>query len=79
MSAPHFERRTVSFIVRLWTESSEIQKTSDWRGQIEHVGSGELAYFQGADRLVETVIQLVPELAPLEDLTLNRRESCTKS
>lgn len=40
------ERRTVSFIVRLWAESGRAPDESHWRAQIEHVGSGQTTHFQ---------------------------------
>lgn len=52
MSQP-FERRTISFIIRLWVEPAPEQGTPLWRGQIERVGGGEIAYFQVPAALLE--------------------------
>jgi hypothetical protein len=42
MSEP--SRRTETFIVRIWVEYLE-QTPPIWRGQVEHVGDKEIAYF----------------------------------
>lgn len=41
-----FERHTISFILRLWVEPVQQPGEPRWRGQIEHVGSGEKTYFE---------------------------------
>jgi hypothetical protein len=45
---PLFEDRTASFIVRVWCESGDALASSvpTWRGSIEHVPSGQRAFFQ---------------------------------
>lgn len=50
---PHaFERHTISFVLRLWMEPVQEQGGHNWRGQLEHVGSGEKAYFQVPEALL---------------------------
>ncbi len=44
--------RTHVFIVRLWNESLD-QDTSEWRGQVKHVPSGNTRYFLEWVALVE--------------------------
>jgi hypothetical protein len=48
---PLFEDRSASFIVRVWCESGDGGPTSvrAWRGAIEHVPSGQRAFFQELD------------------------------
>ena len=41
-----FERHTIAFVIRLWVEPMQQEQGLRWRGQIEHVGSGEKTYFQ---------------------------------
>ncbi len=43
--AQPFERQTVSFVLRLWSEPGQAPGETQWRGQIEHVGSGDAAHF----------------------------------
>jgi hypothetical protein len=39
--------RTASFIVRIWHEPNDLDGGSrEWRGSIEHVGSGQKAFFR---------------------------------
>lgn len=39
--------QTASFIVRIWRESNDFGGgSSEWRGSIEHVGSGQRAFFR---------------------------------
>ena len=48
---PLFEDRSASFIVRVWCESGDGEPDSvrAWRGAIEHVPSGQRAFFQELD------------------------------
>jgi len=55
MSQP-FERHTTSFILRLWVEPMQSGE-SQWRGQIEHVETGEKTHFQVPAALVGFLIQ----------------------
>jgi hypothetical protein len=41
----HLPRRTETFIVRLWAEYLQ-QSPPTWRGEIEHVGRGEVMRFK---------------------------------
>ena len=45
---PMFEDRSASFIVRVWCEIGDARARSvpAWRGSIEHVPSGQRAFFQ---------------------------------
>ena len=43
----------MSFVVRFYRELSP--KLEDWRGQIEHVQSGEKRLFQGAEQLLQVM------------------------
>lgn len=40
------------FILRLWAEGDPAQESS-WRGQVEHVQSGQKQHFQGLPQLLE--------------------------
>jgi len=53
MSDP-LPRRTVTFIVRLWVEYLE-QTRPSWRGEIEHVGSGQVRRFGGVSKMLEFI------------------------
>lgn len=55
-----FERHTVSFVIRLWQEPAAGKDASQWRGQIEHVPSGEQTYFQISNSLWEFFSQHLP-------------------
>ena len=46
-----FERHTISFIIRLWVEPMQLGEPQ-WRGQIEHVETGEKTHFQVPAALV---------------------------
>ena len=61
MSQP-FERHTTSFILRLWVEPMQSSE-SQWRGQIEHVDSGEKTHFQLPAALVEFLVANLPAAA----------------
>jgi hypothetical protein len=44
---PLLEDNTASFIVRIWREFGDGPALSqEWRGSIEHVGSGEKVFFR---------------------------------
>ena len=59
MSQP-FEVHTISFIVRLWAEPLQADDKYRWRGQIEHVGGEETAYFEVPTGLLEFVAAHLP-------------------
>lgn len=60
MMSQSFERRTVSLVVRLWVEPMEQSGVSQWRGQIEQVGSGEKAHFHDVAGLLEKLANWAP-------------------
>ncbi|MBI1744241.1 hypothetical protein HYR54_14400 [Candidatus Acetothermia bacterium] len=62
--AQSFARHTVSFVLRLWVESGEQPDEPQWRGQIEHVGSGEKAHFQDLSALQNTMAKFVIGFIP---------------
>jgi hypothetical protein len=44
--------RSASFIVRIWREQTEYEGAlPEWRGSIEHVGSGQRAFFRDLDAI----------------------------
>ena len=45
---------TATFIVRMWAEPIN-EDHSEWRGQVEHLQSGEKRYFQQLDKMTEFV------------------------
>jgi hypothetical protein len=48
------EDRTASFIVRIWRETAELpSRTCEWRGSIEHVASGQRAFFRDLPAILE--------------------------
>jgi hypothetical protein len=42
---PDEERRSNSFVVRVWWERAE-EHQSFWRGWVQHAASGEICYFR---------------------------------
>jgi len=57
------ERRTISFILRLWAEPAAIGEQPRWQGQLEHVGSGQVTHFQIPPALVQFLIGCLPPRA----------------
>ena len=55
MSRAESGRIAATFIVRLWTEHGEGQ-APQWRGQVEHVQSGEQAYFHALDQMLDLIV-----------------------
>ena len=52
-----FQEHANSFVVRIWLEPREIEGADpEWRGRIEHVESGDRAYFRGLDKMVEFMV-----------------------
>src|SRR5262245_32618546 len=48
------EDRTASFIVRIWRETAELPASAcEWRGSIEHVASGQRAFFRDLPAILE--------------------------
>jgi hypothetical protein len=55
---PIFEHKAVAFILRFWLEGREIDsQTPVWRGDLEHVPSGERIYFNELEQLPTILIQ----------------------
>lgn len=48
--SPAAERSEHLFVVRVWQEPEQV-KSGEWRGSIEHVGSGQRLYFVSLDDL----------------------------
>lgn len=57
-----FERRTMTFIVRLWMEPALGGSSPQWRGQVEPVGGGGTAYFQVPASLLELLLRHAADL-----------------
>jgi hypothetical protein len=55
MSRSESGRIAATFIVRLWTEHGPGQ-APQWRGQVEHVQSGEQAYFRNLDHMLDFIV-----------------------
>ena len=52
---PHtVTRLTATFIVRMWSEST-VDNDGDWRGQVEHVQTGEKRYFREMDKVLDFI------------------------
>lgn len=48
------EDRTAAFVVRIWRERGELPDSPrEWRGMIEHVGSGQRAFFRELAAMVD--------------------------
>jgi hypothetical protein len=69
-----FEDHVHSFVIRVWQEPREIEGAGpEWRGRIEHVQSGERAYFQHLDRMVEFIVTYLSEPAQRSALIGGKR------
>lgn len=55
------DRRTISFVVRLWQEPVAEDAAPVWRGQIEEVESGEISHFQLSPALVGFLSRLMTD------------------
>jgi len=51
MNASAGSRFAITFIVRIWTEHAE-GEAPQWRGQVEHLQSGEKVYFRKLGQMV---------------------------
>jgi hypothetical protein len=52
---PHTKRsRTATFLVRLWTESDEEPRHA-FRGQVEHVQSGDSCYVRDMNQVIRFI------------------------
>ena len=49
------------FTMRLWKESLD-QTQMEWRGKIQHVGSGQIAYFRDWSKMVDFISAALPNL-----------------
>jgi hypothetical protein len=56
-----FERQTLNFVVRLWLEPAD-EGSPRWRGQIEHVGSGQRVHFQAGAGIADLLLSHLGEL-----------------
>ena len=74
MSVP-LSRHTETFIVRVCTEYLA-QTPPAWRGEIEHVGSGETMCFGDVNQMLEFIVELKvkPEKATKEGTCERKRE-----
>jgi hypothetical protein len=50
MTGEQESKGAATFIVRMWEEEGKL-----WRGQIEHVQSGEGIYFQEFEKIIEFI------------------------
>jgi hypothetical protein len=55
------EDREELFTMRLWKESLD-QTHMEWRGKIQHVGSGQVAYFRDWSKMVDFISAALPNL-----------------
>jgi hypothetical protein len=51
MTREQESKGAATFIVRMWEEEGKL-----WRGQIEHVQSGERIYFQEPAKIIEFIM-----------------------
>lgn len=66
-----FEKRVNSFVIRMWLEPREMERTDpEWRGRIEHVQSGERAYFRDLNKMVEFVVGNLDSGSEIPPLTI---------
>jgi hypothetical protein len=72
---PHYQSQL--FTVRLWAEHLGDGRT-EWRGQVQHVISGEAHYFREWPTLIAWLVAM---LAPMEakPATDDRHEGCNPS
>jgi len=54
------ERSDHLFVVRIWREAGK-DSNGQWRGSVDHVGSGRKQYFATTSDLVEFVMQRLEE------------------
>lgn len=62
----HFQtdsKKNVSFVLRLWLEPREKSSHPEWRWHVQHVQSGEEAYFHRLAELL-TYIERKSEVPP---------------
>lgn len=74
-----FEEHANSFVVRLWQEPREIEGAGpEWRGQIEHVQSGERVYFRNLDKMVGFIVSYLNDADLQSSLTGGKRSLLRK-
>jgi hypothetical protein len=61
------------FIVRTWHEPSEILASGQWRGLVEHVGSGQRRYFTRLEDLDQFILQQSAQPASQSSETMEQR------
>lgn len=67
MTIPHVAPRAIaSFIIRMWLEPAD-DDGGAWRGQVEHVQSGERSYFQDLRKLQGFVATHLPVSGSRQD------------
>jgi hypothetical protein len=55
-------RRAHSFVIRMWIEPREVAgMAGDWRGEIQHVPSGQRTGFDGLGSITEKIRQMILE------------------
>lgn len=50
------------FIVRIWREPSDVLNAEEWRGQVEHVASGQRRYFTHLEDLDQFILQQMQQM-----------------
>lgn len=69
-----FEEHVNSFIIRIWVEPRDEEGTNpEWRGRIEHVQSGERAYFRDLDKMVEFMMDNLNGESEIPPLTIQEK------
>jgi hypothetical protein len=62
------EHDTHSFIVRVWCEALDDEgKKFDWRGSIEHVGTGTRHYFHELESILRVIQDQIGPKVPCDD------------
>jgi hypothetical protein len=59
MTSSKIRHPIATFIIRMWLEPTG-DDAGEWRGQVEHVQSGERSYFHDLGRLVALITTHVP-------------------
>lgn len=55
--------QTHSFTIRLWSERLD-DDTSEWRGRLQHIDSGERRYFRDAESLYNALLNILADTDP---------------
>ncbi len=64
----HFEQEAHSFLIRLWHEHHLTQESSEWRGWIDHVQSGQRHYFQDTAAIGPIIGHYLSQPPELDDI-----------